>query len=396
LADTPPFVARRTWWRRGSVLALVILALVSITAIVRSVANRREAEMAAAAVAARAAVLDARAAEAATWAPIELQIAERSAREALTAQRIQERRLWPLPDAAQVVAAFGATEQAAKLAAGAARERRDRASGTAASSIDAAHSLVSASEALADRLRVGRERRSLLASARLAVEEARVYQRAGDFRNASLRALRAKALNAMVEDHAAAAVARYADPDTVARWQRWKNDTIAWSRREGRPAIVVFKETHLLTLFVNGAVVKTYKIDLGFNWTADKAREGDGATPEGRYRVVSRASNGRSVYYKSLRIDYPNDDDRDEFARARRTGAVPGWARIGGLIEIHGGGGRGQDWTSGCVAVANRDMDELFSRVNIGTPVTIIGSDDYGAIAEFASQQRGASGGHQP
>jgi len=342
------------------------------------------------------ALSEARAAEASTWAPIELLTAERASREALTVRRVQQERLWPIPDAGRVVPVFAEAERVARLARALSRERRDRASGAAASSIQTAHSLVSASEMLAHRLRVGRERRSLLAAARLAVEEARVYQRAGDFRNATMRALRAKELNAMVQDHAAAAVARYADPDTVARWRRWKNETIALSRRERRPAVLVVKESHLLTLFVDGAAVRTYKIDLGFNWTADKAREGDGATPEGRYRVIARTSNGRSVYYKALRLDYPNADDREEFARARRIGAVPASARIGGLIEIHGGGGRGQDWTSGCVAVANRDMDELFSRVGVGTPVTIVGSDDYGAIAEFASQQRGANGSRRP
>ncbi len=352
--------------------------------------------MAVAADTARLALLDARQADASTWAPNELQDAERSSREALTARRIQEVRLWPIPAPAGVVDAFAAVERAARTAKAAAQDRRVRASAMATTQIQTAETLVSLSEALAARLRVGKERRSLLAAARLAVDEARVYQRAGDYRNATLRALRAKDLNAQVRDHAAAVVARYADPATVARWRRWKDETIAWSRREGRAAIVVFKEAHLLTLFVRGEPVGTFRIDLGFNWTADKGREGDGATPEGRYRVVARMGNVRSIYYKALLLDYPNAEDRARFTRARRNGDVPAWSRIGGLIEIHGGGGRSQDWTSGCVAIANRDMDALFDRVSVGTPVTIVGSDDYGAIAEFASRQRGSAGDHRP
>jgi hypothetical protein len=352
--------------------------------------------MDAAAESTRIAVADARAAGAAVWAPNELQDSERASREALTAQRVEQTRLWPIPTADRVVAGYGAAEQSARLAKAVAEDRRSKASAAAAAQIEAANRLVSASEALAARLRVGKERRGLLAAARLAVEEARVYGRAGDYRNATVKALHAKELNAQVQDHAASVVARYADPDTIARWRRWKNETIAWSKREGRAAIVVFKESHLLTLYVRGQAAGTYSIDLGFNWTADKMHEGDGATPEGRYRVVARMGRMASIYYKALLLDYPNADDRAEFTRARRNGDVPAGARIGGLIEIHGGGGRSQDWTSGCVALANDDMDRVFERAGVGTPVTIVGSDDYGAIAEFATRQRAAGDGRRP
>jgi murein L,D-transpeptidase YafK len=191
-------------------------------------------------------------------------------------------------------------------------------------------------------------------------------------------------------------VARYAEPGTVARWRRWIDDTVAWSRREGRVAIVVVKESHRLTLYHRGQPVATYNVDLGFNWTADKLYEGDGGTPEGRYRVVARLGKAASIYHKALLLDYPNADDRAEFSRARRDGVVPARARIGGLIEIHGGGGRDQDWTEGCVALANDDMDRVFERAGVGTPVTIVGSDDYGAIAEFAARQRAGGTPRRP
>jgi L,D-peptidoglycan transpeptidase YkuD (ErfK/YbiS/YcfS/YnhG family) len=249
---------------------------------------------------------------------------------------------------------------------------------------------VSASTNLASIIHFESTDRSLLARAQSALTEARVYDREGDLGNATARAREATELAGQVRDHAAAVAARYADADTVAPWRRWKEQTIAWSRREGRAAIVITKEAHELTLYLRGDPAKTYKVDLGFNWIADKSRAGDDATPEGRYSIVSRVPNG--AFYKALLIDYPNAEDRTQFSRARRSGDLPASAGIGGLIEIHGEGGRGRDWTEGCIALTNADMDDLFARVGVGTPVTIVGSDDFGAIAEFAARHRDDAG----
>jgi lipoprotein-anchoring transpeptidase ErfK/SrfK len=389
-------MTRRRLWRRVAIGAAAAVLLAATAGVIHTVGSRREARMATAAEAARAAVAEARAAGAATWAPQELQNAEQLTRDALTAQRVELTRLWPIPAADRVIALYGAAARAASASKAVASELQLKAADAAASQIEAAHRLVSASETLAGKLRVGKERRSLLAQARLAVEAARVYQRAGDYRNASRQAIRAEELNAQVQDHAASVVARYADPETIARWRGWIAETVAWSKREGRVAIVVFKESHRLTVFHRGAAVATYDIDLGFNWTADKLHEGDGATPEGRYRVTARLGKKASIYYKALLLDYPNAADRAEFAQARRSGRLPAGARIGGLIEIHGGGGRSQDWTEGCVALANEDMDTVFERAGVGTPVTIVGSDDYGAIAEFADRQRSGGSARRP
>jgi lipoprotein-anchoring transpeptidase ErfK/SrfK len=389
-------MTRRRLWRRVAIGAAAAVLLAATAGVIHTVGSRREARMATAAEAARAAVAEARAAGAATWAPQELQNAEQLTRDALTAQRVELTRLWPIPAADRVIALYGAAARAASASKAVASELQLKAADAAASQIEAAHRLVSASETLAGKLRVGKERRSLLAQARLAVEAARVYQRAGDYRNASRQAIRAEELNAQVQDHAASVVARYADPETIARWRGWIAETVAWSKREGRVAIVVFKESHRLTVFHRGAAVATYDIDLGFNWTADKLHEGDGATPEGRYRVAARLGRKASIYYKALLLDYPNAADRAEFSQARRSGRLPAGARIGGLIEIHGGGGRSQDWTEGCVALANEDMDKVFERAGVGTPVTIVGSDDYGAIAEFADRQRSGGSARRP
>jgi len=328
--------------------------------------------------------------DATIWAPERLLAAERAWREALAEQRVEETRVWPVPDTARVVEAFASAESAAREAIALAREDRAAASDAAASLIAEAAAAVEASETLAATVHLGVERRALVAQARAALTEARVYAREGDFRNATLRARQAAALTVQVRDRAAAVAARYADADTLARWRRWKEETIAWSRREGRAAIVVSKEPHTLTVYESGEALKTYRVDLGFNWIADKAHAGDGATPEGRYRVVARMNNGASIYYKALLLDYPSAEDRAEYARARRNGAVPASGGIGGLIEIHGEGGRGRDWTNGCIAMTNLDIDDMFDRVGVGTPVTIVGNDSYGAIADLAAQ-RGAS-----
>lgn len=372
--------------RRRLVAVCVVLLAGGVCLGAAKLRSRRATAMASAAGTASRAVQAARAADAAAWAPDELAMAERQLYEAVTAQRIEETRFWPIPDAERVRAAYAAAEHAARNALELARQRRQTAVDTTAAAMEQATNAVQSGELLAATIPLERDRRALLARASLALGEARVFQREGDLSRAVLRAREASALADLVHDHAAAVAARYADTETLARWRRWKEETIAWSRREGRAAILVVKEAHLLTVFVGGEPTRTYPVDLGFNWIADKARAGDGATPEGRYRIVSRMP--ASTYYKALLLDYPNAEDRAHFNRARQSGELPRSAGIGGLIEIHGGGGRGRDWTNGCVALTNPDMDDLFRRVTVGTPVTIVGSDNFGAIAEFVVQRR--------
>jgi murein L,D-transpeptidase YafK len=169
---------------------------------------------------------------------------------------------------------------------------------------------------------------------------------------------------------------------------------VAWSRRTGRAAIVVRKDSHLLTLYRGGRRVRDYRADLGYGSIRDKLVAGDGATPEGRYRITVRKGKGQSIYYKALLLDYPNAEDRVAFARARRSGAVARGASPGGLIEIHGEGGRGKDWTKGCVALTNADIDQLFTRVEVGTPVTIVGSDGTGgALTGLVDRHQGRLAG---
>jgi hypothetical protein len=379
-------------WRAALIVLGVVIGASAVVA-AYNVGSRRDVAMQLAAGSARRAVADARAAAAASWAPQDLSVSERELREALTAQRIEEARLWPLHDAERVKALYAYAEQRAQRALALAHERRAETSAATAALIADARAAVASSDTLAGSIHLASSRRVLLAMAHTALTESSVYVEHGDFETATVRARRALDLAGQVRDHAAAVAARYADAGTMARWRRWRDETITWSRNEGRPAIVVSKEAHALTLFEHGRATRTYQVELGINWISDKQNAGDGATPEGRYRVTARKTNGASGYYKALLLDYPNAEDRAEFQRAKRSGAVSQSAYIGGLIEIHGEGGRGRDWTKGCVALRNADLDELLARVGVGTPVTIVGSDNYGAIAELGGQRRSRPAG---
>jgi lipoprotein-anchoring transpeptidase ErfK/SrfK len=160
----------------------------------------------------------------------------------------------------------------------------------------------------------------------------------------------------------------------VSTWKQWAAETIAWSAQQNAVAVVVDKMAHRSQVYVAGRLQAEYAVDLGPRWLGHKKQKGDGATPEGHYRVTKKKGPGNSKYYKALELDYPNEDDRQNFLVAQKNGELPQSAHIGGLIEIHGEGGRGINWTAGCVALRNQDMDELFALAQIGTRVTIVGA----------------------
>ncbi|HYO15432.1 MAG TPA: L,D-transpeptidase family protein [Thermoanaerobaculia bacterium] len=166
---------------------------------------------------------------------------------------------------------------------------------------------------------------------------------------------------------------RFQDPRLRRLWQGWVDDTIEESRRTGGAAVIVDKLGRRGLLIAGGKVVDQYTVELGHNGLSDKLYEGDRATPEGRYRVTSKRDRGQTRFHRALMLDYPTEEDRREHAEALRRGLVPRGRGPGGLIEIHGHGGRGIDWTDGCVALRNADMDRLFAAVEVGTPVTIAG-----------------------
>lgn len=131
--------------------------------------------------------------------------------------------------------------------------------------------------------------------------------------------------------------------------------------------IVVNKGAREMFLVHNGRALKKYQIDLGFAPIGDKQIEGDGKTPEGTYIIDRR--NPNSDFHLSLGISYPNAKD---IAEAKALGKSPG-----GDIFIHGKSSpfrknnRDADWTWGCIAVTNREMEDIYAMVRNGTPITI-------------------------
>lgn len=129
--------------------------------------------------------------------------------------------------------------------------------------------------------------------------------------------------------------------------------------------IQVHKEDRKMYLLHNGEVLESYDIALGFAPEGHKEVEGDGKTPEGLYFITHR--NPRSAYHLSLGISYPNDQDRAAAAAADRD--------PGGDIFIHGGPRSPTtkaDWTWGCIAVTDREVEEIYAMVNPGTPIWIL------------------------
>lgn len=126
-----------------------------------------------------------------------------------------------------------------------------------------------------------------------------------------------------------------------------------------------------MELLRDGAIVATFRIALGDAPLGHKQREGDERTPEGRYMLDWKKAD--SAYFRSIHISYPNADDR---RRARAQGVPPG-----GAIMVHGQPNgwahlealtQRRDWTDGCIALTNADMQVLWDRVRVPVPIEIV------------------------
>jgi murein L,D-transpeptidase YafK len=134
--------------------------------------------------------------------------------------------------------------------------------------------------------------------------------------------------------------------------------------------VVVYKHDRKLVLLSRGMEVKSYRVALGGNPVGPKTQQGDHRTPEGSYVLDSR--NPNSHFYKAFHVSYPNSKD---IAAAKKLGFSPGgdimlhglpkeYAWVGKAHTLH-------DWTDGCIAVTNEEMDELWKLVPVGTPIEI-------------------------
>jgi len=149
------------------------------------------------------------------------------------------------------------------------------------------------------------------------------------------------------------------------------------------PKIVIQKTSKQLFLYSEEKLLRSYPIKIGYNPVDNKVRQGDKCTPEGKYYICIK--NPQSKYHLSMGLSYPNIEDAqrgldskliskqefDAIAQRITKKSIPPWnTNLGGEIFIHGGG-ETWDWTYGCVALHNKDIEELYKVIGVGTEVVI-------------------------
>ncbi len=135
------------------------------------------------------------------------------------------------------------------------------------------------------------------------------------------------------------------------------------------------KSEHRLDLVSEGRVVKSYVVAIGPGGPGYKRMEGDKVTPVGTYRIQGR---WKGLFHQFMTVSYPSAEDRVRYAEAKRRGEIPAGVGIGGGIGIHGidskdwkGKHKQSDWTLGCIALDDDEIDEIARRVKDGTKVVI-------------------------
>lgn len=150
---------------------------------------------------------------------------------------------------------------------------------------------------------------------------------------------------------------------------------VFWDKDLPKNSVIDYIEVHKsqrsMEVYSNGKILKTYKIALGFKPKGKKEFQGDGKTPEGIYYINDK--NPNSVAYKNLGISYPNQEDIENASKNGKLtggdikihGLMKGWKYFG---RFH----RYIDWTGGCIAVDNSEIDELYKHIKIGSKIKII------------------------
>jgi len=202
--------------------------------------------------------------------------------------------------------------------------------------------------------------------------EAKNELKTGDLKKAALLVERANSNLLKAENSAQRKIEQF-----FKNYPQWsKNARLAEQlSKKGQTVILVNKIESKCAVMKSGKTVKIFDAELGSNWMADKVMRGDRSTPEGVYKITEKKKGDKTKYYKALLINYPNKEDESRFEMLKKSGSIPRTAQIGGLIEIHGDGGKGIHWTDGCIALRNKDMDQLYDLCSNGTQVIIIGSD---------------------
>ena len=287
----------------------------------------------------------------------------------------EKARLAPLRDFGEADALLSAARDSAASAADITRRTKAAVESESHLALDELTQVLLEAEAVRDAGILDPSARRKLQAARVRAVESHLRQEEADFIGARDLAQEATVQALEVLDSAASRTARFVDENELQRWQTWLDETLTDSRNRKCAAIVVNKERNELILYDSGKEVRRYPAEMGRRALERKLYEGDGATPEGRYRIVKKKQGPDTIYHRALLIDYPTQTDLARLAEAKRRKQVRSDARPGGSIEIHGQGGKGWDWTRGCIAMTNHDIDDLWKHVDVNTPVTIVGGD---------------------
>ena len=145
---------------------------------------------------------------------------------------------------------------------------------------------------------------------------------------------------------------------------------------EGTVYLIVDKSDYELQVYDDEGWYATYPVVFGSKDLSDKMFEGDRRTPEGEFKIISKKPHTK--WHKMLMLDYPTKDSWAKFKERKAEGMIPKSAKIGDGIAIHGTWAKDEivvdsytNWTNGCIALKNEDLDELESILPVGTKVTI-------------------------
>jgi L,D-peptidoglycan transpeptidase YkuD (ErfK/YbiS/YcfS/YnhG family) len=221
---------------------------------------------------------------------------------------------------------------------------------------------------------LARREAMLTERAKLKLDQARALAGHGSFAAANELATSVLALTGDVEASWRALHERFFEDEALREWKESVSNGVEESLQSRGVLIVADKLRRELLVYVAGKLSIRCAIELGTDGLRRKLHSGDNATPEGEYRVIEKRDLGQTRFHKALMLDYPNDEDHQRHAAARRNGEVPRGLGPGSQIEIHGEGGKGWDWTDGCIALSDADMDRVFELAEVGSRVVVVGT----------------------
>lgn len=216
------------------------------------------------------------------------------------------------------------------------------------------------------------EIRIRISNGKMLLEESEIEYKKGQYLQANRKITDSEYLLTSSYDNATANLKKYFK--SYSAWKSWVDKTINESKTNHDYSIIIDKFSRKCFVYLSGIKKYEFEAELGKNWVGVKRERGDHATPEGMYKITKKIDSNNTKYYKALLLDYPNDEDKERFKYEIARGSLPASAKIGGMIEIHGNGGKGIDWTEGCIALTDKEMDVVFKIVKVGTSVTIVGS----------------------